>query len=188
MTSQQNQASKPRPYLADSVLIADDEEEIRNSLAEILANDFSHYLTAGTGDEAMEILKNQDIDVLITDLKMPGLSGLDLLQKIVTEGWCTSTMIITGWGERTTVIRALQLGAYDFIDKPFTVDLVRNRAANALCDAKTRRLEIEALELMVEHFGQISKADFHHFSRQQRLDCLQNMYKIFNMQIFRKAN
>jgi DNA-binding NtrC family response regulator len=105
-----------------SILLVDDEPSIVSSFQA----DFSHagYLvaTAASGEEALAILSSQRFDAIITDLVMPGISGLELLKnaKIQTPEICT--IVLTGFGDLPSAIEALRLGADDYLLKPCDVD------------------------------------------------------------------
>ncbi len=104
------------------ILIVDDEPTIRETLSLILKEENYHCDTAANGLEALEKIKSDGFDLIITDLKMPQMGGLELMQetrKIVPR---TSVMIITAYATLESAIQALRLGAYDYIIKPLDFD------------------------------------------------------------------
>ena len=105
------------------ILLVDDEEIIRLSFKRELQA-FYEVSTASSCDEALSILANAHFDMLISDLVMPGLNGLELLKKIKSSHPETCVIIITGYGETKTVIETLRGGADDFLLKPFDFDIL----------------------------------------------------------------
>ena len=101
-----------------NVLIVDDEPLIRKSLYEILRIEGYNAHMAGTGEEAMDLLKEDLMDVVITDMKLPKMSGIDLLEKIKKNYQDTEVVLITGFGSIETAVEAMKKGAYDYITKP----------------------------------------------------------------------
>jgi len=105
-----------------NLLIVDDEQTIRESLGLILREDGYGTVCASDGKEALAILESRDIDVMITDLKMPELDGMTLLQRCSKLCPQTSVIIVTAYGSLDSAIEALRLGAYDYILKPFNFE------------------------------------------------------------------
>ena len=114
-----------------TILVVDDESMMRNLLKKILTRDGYNVLLAEDGDEALQVLAKQPVDLVISDLKMPGLDGFELL-KIVKEEYPTIGMIMmTAYGDTYTVKDALLLGADEYITKPFKsfeISLIVERA------------------------------------------------------------
>ena len=129
------------------LLVADDERNIREGLAESLRLDGHEVETAANGHEAFLRFQNGDIDMVICDLKMPGLSGEELLEKILAESPGTPVIILTGHGTVETAVKAMHLGARDFLTKPVNLEylslLVRQALENRELVLKHRRLEEE---------------------------------------------
>ncbi|HLR25998.1 MAG TPA: sigma-54 dependent transcriptional regulator [Fodinibius sp.] len=115
-----------------SILIADDEEEIRNSLSIILHEEGYRCATAPDGTAAIEALKEHSFDILITDLKMPGANGIEVLKQALKHSSNTLTIIITAHATVETAIQALRKGAADYILKPIDFDEVILRIENLL--------------------------------------------------------
>jgi len=100
------------------ILIVDDEPLIRESLYEILRIEGFDVQMASSGEEAVEILKSHLIDIVVTDLKLPQLSGLDLLDEINKDYPTTEVILITGYGSIETAVEAMKKGAFEYITKP----------------------------------------------------------------------
>ncbi len=102
------------------VLVVDDEMGPREALRLILKPIYEVY-TAASGEEALEILQKEEIDLVTLDLKMPGLSGFDVLKEIKKLNKKIDVIVITGQGSLPNAKEAIHYGAGDFISKPFNV-------------------------------------------------------------------
>ena len=103
------------------VLVVDDEMGPRESLKMIL-NPYYNVLTADRGGQAIEMLKQYPVDLVTLDLKMPGFTGINVLEKVKQHDPDIEAIIITGYGSLDTAIEGLRLGAFDYISKPFDVN------------------------------------------------------------------
>jgi DNA-binding NtrC family response regulator len=135
------------------VLVVDDERPIRFLMEKELPRAGCVVTSAETGEDALERLRSQEFDVVLMDLKMPGIGGLEALRRIRESGASAEVVVLTGHPDVTTAIEAMKLGAYDYLTKPFKlaeVELVLRRAA------ERRRLTQEntALRRMVAQRGQ----------------------------------
>jgi two-component system phosphate regulon sensor histidine kinase PhoR len=129
-----------------SVLVVDDEQDIRDASERILSRVGYHVQKASRGDEALDILNKERVDILLLDLKMPGMDGLEVLERIRKQNTQIQVIVITGYATVETAIEAMKQGAYDFIPKPFEPDQLRivvNRAWEKMCFIR----EAEKLEL-----------------------------------------
>ncbi len=107
------------------ILIADDEEPMRFFLSEMLKKEGYLYETAIDGEDALEKIKRDNFDIAILDLKMPKLSGMELLSEIKKVSPDTVAIIITAHGTRNIAMEAIEKGAYDYFIKPFDVNEMR---------------------------------------------------------------
>ena len=130
-----------------AVLVVDDEQDIRDASERILTRTGFKVMKATRGDEALDVLDKERIDIVLLDLKMPGMDGLEVLKRIRMLSKTIQVIVITGYATVETAIEAMKQGAYDFIPKPFEPDQLRivvNRAwekINFIQEAK--RLEQE---------------------------------------------
>lgn len=104
--------------MGDKVLLVDDEEGIRKVLGISLADAGYDVMTAGSGEEALNIFRNESPSIVLTDIKMPGMDGIVLLRKIKEEKPDTEVIMITGHGDLELAIKSLQFEAADFVTKP----------------------------------------------------------------------
>lgn len=100
------------------ILIVDDEKKQRELLSYILQKENYETLLAGTAEDALKIIKSNEIDVIITDLKLPGIDGIGLLNEALKISPETSIIIITGHGSIDSAVNAIKQGAFDYITKP----------------------------------------------------------------------
>ncbi len=104
----------------ETILVVDDEAGPRESLRMILKPLYEVH-TASNGQEALHLIQSKDFDVVTLDLKMPGLSGIEVLKEIRKLKPNTEVIVITGYGTLTNAQEAIRFGAGDFISKPFDV-------------------------------------------------------------------
>jgi len=143
-----------------TVLLVDDESQILGILAETLDAVGIQAHTCTSGDEALAFLDNHTVEVMVSDLKMPGMNGLELLAKAREKDPDLRMVILTGFGDMKSAVEALRLGAYDYLNKPVDAE----RLIQTLkIGAEQRRLTIENRQL-IENLTEASrlKTDFLH--------------------------
>jgi two-component system response regulator AtoC len=113
------------------ILIADDEINIRRVLEAILKRDGYEVVTAANGNEALARM-SRDIHTVITDLKMPGLDGMQLLRSLSADHPDVPVVMITAHGSVESAVEAVKLGAFDYVEKPFDQEQIRQVVAKAL--------------------------------------------------------
>jgi len=123
-----------------SILIVDDEPSILQSLSGLLSDEGFEVMTASNGYEALKIIDAESPDLVLLDIWMPGIDGIETLKEIKKENPFIQVIIITGHGTIETAVKATKLGAFDFIEKPLSIDKVIVTINNAL---NFRRLEEE---------------------------------------------
>src|SRR5690606_28967525 len=100
------------------ILVIDDEQSIRETLEEILKFEGYEVETASNGKEGLELINNKGYDVILSDVKMPGIDGIELLEKSREIAADTPVVMISGHGNIELAVEAVRKGAYDFISKP----------------------------------------------------------------------
>ncbi|MCK4293941.1 MAG: sigma-54-dependent Fis family transcriptional regulator, partial [Planctomycetes bacterium] len=115
-----------------NILVIDDEESMRDSCRQTLSRDGNRVEMAEDGSKGLTMLKEQSFDVVILDLKMPGLSGMEVLKRIKEGNPAAVVIVITGYATVESAVEAMKNGAYDFISKPFTPDTLRMIVTRAL--------------------------------------------------------
>ena len=128
------------------ILVVDDERGIRESLQGVLEDEGYTVQVAGTAEKALEELHRRSYDVVLLDVWLPGMDGLEALERILTmpSPDRPSVVMISGHGNIETAVRATKLGAFDFLEKPLTIEKVTVTIQNAV---KTRKLEVEVERL-----------------------------------------
>ncbi|NLG16155.1 MAG: response regulator [Fibrobacter sp.] len=124
------------------VLVVDDEVSICEILAQFLNKKGYEVFTAASGEEALDILSASPVDLVVTDIKMPGISGVDLLKYIKENQQSVPVLITTGFPTLDTAIEALKLGAYDYLTKPFHLEEIGEKVKRAMIN---KQLEEENL-------------------------------------------
>ena len=145
-------AAKPK------ILIIDDEEIVRDSCIHILAKSNYEIATAENGMDGLALLKEFQPDLALVDLKMPGISGFEVLDRIHAYDPTIVAIVITGFATVDSAVEAMKKGTYDFLPKPFTPDELRMLVRRGL---ERRKLILETInlrkekELLREHFAAI---------------------------------
>jgi len=116
------------------ILVVDDEKSIRNTLKEILEYENYSVDLASSGKEALELIKKNNYEIVLCDIKMPDIDGIEVLAEIMDKSPDTTVIMISGHGNIETAVDAIKKGAYDFIEKP--LDL--NRLLVTIRNAKER--------------------------------------------------
>jgi two-component system, NtrC family, response regulator AtoC len=128
------------------ILVVDDEPNLRRVLAALLDRDGYDVHTAEDGEQALEILKEHHIDMLLTDLRMPKIDGMELLRRALTIDEELPVVIITAHGTVDNAVEALKTGAFDYITKPFDQTEVRTIVKKALLTRDLAATEASRLE------------------------------------------
>lgn len=152
-----------------SVLLVDDDERFRERLAEALGDRGLQVTTAPGPEAALELIARAPFDAIVTDLKMPGTSGLQFVEQLVNAAQGAKIVVLTGYGTIATAVEAMRLGAQDYLVKPCNADqllaaltetgkvLREDDLAEQI--PSLARLEREHIErVLVECNGNISKA------------------------------
>jgi two-component system response regulator AtoC len=130
-----------------TVLVVDDDRVARDLLAEVLAKEGYRILPASGGAEALELARNNPVDLAIVDLRMPEVDGLAVLRGLQGLRSDTPVIILTAFATIETAMEAIRAGAYDYLSKPFQLEMIRLRARRAL---EERRLRSENLRYRQE--------------------------------------
>jgi DNA-binding NtrC family response regulator len=104
------------------ILLVDDEVVFTTNMGKLLTNRGYKVTAANSGDAAIQALEKENYDVVVLDLKMPGMDGLATLKEIKKLGLFTETLILTGHGSIDTALEAIKIGAYDYLTKPCEID------------------------------------------------------------------
>lgn len=114
-----------------SVLLVDDERTILVSLRDSLRDAGAEVVTAADGNQAVQLLRERAFDVVVSDVRLPGMSGIDLLAKVQEQGLETPVILMTAYATVDQAVGAMKMGAYDYVTKPFPNEKVVRMVQNA---------------------------------------------------------
>ncbi|MBW1936887.1 MAG: response regulator [Deltaproteobacteria bacterium] len=138
--------------LGAKILLVDDEVTFTENMAKLLNARGYRVTTANSGDEAIRMLEKENFDVVVLDLKMPGMDGLTTLKEIKKLDLFTETLILTGHGSIDSALEAVKLGAYDYLTKPCEIDelVAKIEGAWAKKDEEVKKDIEEKIQKVVE--------------------------------------
>jgi len=131
----------------EKILVIDDESGIRSSLKGILEDEGFSVKATDTGEKALQLLKTENFDLILLDIWLPEMNGIEVLEKIKSQGENAQVVMITGHGSVESAVRATKLGAFNFLEKPLSLEKVLLTAKNAL---HQKKLEEENLQLQAK--------------------------------------
>ena len=114
------------------ILVVDDELSMREFLSILLEREGYDVAVAGSAEEALRLMDNSPFDLVLSDVNMPGLSGIELLARIRKQSPGTGVLMITAYSAAEQAVEAMKLGAYDYIAKPFKIEEIKQLVINAL--------------------------------------------------------
>src|SRR6266478_4654275 len=129
--------------MADSILIVDDERGIRETLRAVLEDEGFYAVAVASGEECLKAVKEKIYSCILLDVWLPGIDGLDTLEKLESSDFSGSVVIISGHGNVETAVRATKLGAFDFIEKPLSIEKTLLTVRNALRQRRLERLNAD---------------------------------------------
>ena len=135
------------------ILIVDDEQSLREMLAVLLRREGYQIYQAANGEEALHEIAEHNLDLIISDIKMPRLSGIDLLRRLREQEDDTTIIMITAFSSTEEAVEAMKLGAYDYITKPFKNDEIRLVVKNALERRQLQRENRQLKQQLNERFS-----------------------------------
>lgn len=136
-----------------SVLIVDDERSMRDFLKILLEKNAHQVTTADSGERALETLKKQNVDVIVTDIRMPGMSGIELLETVKEQSPELPVIMITAFATPDDAVLAMKNGAFDYISKPFNVDEIKSVIESATTRNVTPQKHQELSAIFPEIIG-----------------------------------
>src|SRR5512139_1074827 len=139
-----------------SILVVDDENAVRHSMTSWFRKDGYDVSAAANAAEALHLMRERTFDVVLLDIRMPGMDGMELQEHIHNVDPKIAVIMITAFASVDTAVRALKQGAFDYVTKPIDPDELSHLVKRAL---KERRLEDENSQLK-ETIAELSSADF----------------------------
>ena len=122
-----------------NILVTEDDEKMRNGLVEILKGEGYNVDSADNGQKGLEMIKEKDYDVVLSDLIMPVMGGMELLRNIKQIKPETSVIFITAFGTIENAVEAIKVGASDYITKPFKIDEVQSKIKKVLAEKEFKK-------------------------------------------------
>jgi len=135
-----------------SILIVDDDRAVRENLAKYLSPDYVTYIASNGHDAIRKIQENSDIEVILSDLKMPEMDGIELLEKVKLSNKDIVTIFITGFSTIESAVDAMRKGAYDYLTKPIDLNKLEITIKNAIENKKLRSENIMLKQQIREKF------------------------------------
>ncbi len=126
------------------VLVIDDDAVVGRSFDRVLSEKGYEVSTALSGEEALDTIENTEFDVVFTDIKMPGMDGLEVAERIKARCPWTPVVVITGYGTEENEARASVLGVSGFVHKPLTPEIIESVTLKALNDPKMVEMAVES--------------------------------------------
>jgi DNA-binding response OmpR family regulator len=146
------------------ILVMEDDKTISAALEMILTEAGYDVDVAGTGENALELFDQKPFDLIIADLKLPGISGMEVIKQVKEKNPKVEVIVITGVGTQPIAEEALELGAHDFLPKPFTDDQIKTAIDEALKQHETGPFRLFSLIQKREVLGVLTRAaDDEHF-------------------------
>src|SRR5450759_2934098 len=141
--------------LVSRILVIDDDQAVRDSMARMLRGAGYNVETASTGEEGVAAAKGNVYDVILSDMRMPGISGIEVLKRLRDQHVDSAFIVMTGFGTVDTAVEAMKLGAVDFVQKPFFRDELLMRVRSAA----DRRQLARQVDLLQRHIRGTSTVD-----------------------------
>ena len=160
------------------VLIVDDEQVVCDLLSEELTERGYLCTAVLSGQEALAKTKEEHFDLVLLDVRLPGMSGMEVLRKLSEERPSFPVIMITALNDASTAVEAMKLGAYDYIVKPFDLGQVESCMRRALKQrgAKSRTLDMEAIARHRRFSGQVAgRQELPIFSHRERRGCARTL-------------
>ena len=139
------------------ILVVDDNRELREILEEYLRGEGDNVEGANNGKEALEKYRDNYYDLIITDLNMPELAGMELIKTIQQENEITEFVIITGYASMDSAVEAIKIGAFDYIVKPFRMEELKVVVKNVREKVRLKKLNTQLYDTLKSFYDEIER-------------------------------
>ncbi len=165
------------------ILVVDDEESIRIVVSQVLIDDGHRVTTAESGEQALDLISKRPFNLVVTDIRMSGMSGIDLLKKIRSINSSAEVVIITSYGSMDSAIQAMRDGAYDYLAKPFeSLHAISSVAARVKDKIRLSQENNELNEKVRTYNSQLKRAN----QELKELTTIDSLTNLFNKLYFHK--
>ena len=152
MSSSDTNNSSSNPSSAH-VLLVEDEKDVRDALRVQLQDEGHQVVEAESGDEALSLLEQSPFDIMLTDVMIPNINGIELVERIGNFSSIPVTIVMTGYGSVEMAVKAIKAGAFDFLQKPFSVEVLSATIESALRVKSLRDENVELRRTVKGQFG-----------------------------------
>ena len=135
------------------ILLVEDEKDVREALSAQLQDEGHQVVEAETGSEALALLEQSPFDILLTDVMIPGINGIELVERIADFQPVPVTIVMTGYGSVEMAVKAIKAGAFDFLQKPFSLEVLSATIESALRVKSLRDENVELRRTVKGQFG-----------------------------------
>src|ERR671927_573497 len=142
----------------DSILIVDDERGIRDTLRAVMEDEGFVADTVATGEECLKALGKRAYGCVLLDVWLPGIDGMETLRQLRASGCDAAVVMISGHGNIETAVRATKLGAFDFIEKPLSIEKTVLAVRNALRQKQLERVNAELIAELNREYAMIGES------------------------------
>src|SRR3712207_3373704 len=144
--------------MTDSILIVDDERGIRETLRGVLEDEGFAADAVGSGEDALRAVERRSYGCVLLDVWLPGMDGLETLRRLREQGAAAAVVMISGHGTIETAVRATKLGAFDFIEKPLSIEKTVLTVRNALRQRELERVNAALKEELREEWVMVGES------------------------------
>mgnify|MGYP003587298358 CR=1 FL=1 len=162
-------------------LLVDDEAPIRNILIDILEDMPLEIVQASDGVEAWELFQKEKFDLVITDIHMTNMNGLDFAEKAIKRDYSVPILVITAFDDKDRILRALQIGIYDFITKPVVDEFLIDRVQRAIDKRRLVKAESQIIDILHEMMSIPNEQCLESMNLQERLDYIHQLVTIVSI-------
>src|ERR671929_366146 len=141
--------------MTDTILIVDDERGIRETLRAVLEDEGFACETAASGEECLRVVERRAFGCVLLDVWLPGIDGIETLERLRAGGVDASVVMISGHGNIETAVRATKLGAFDFIEKPLSIEKTVLTVRNALRQQRLELMNADMAATLAQEYGMV---------------------------------
>ncbi|MFZ4826296.1 MAG: response regulator transcription factor [Phototrophicaceae bacterium] len=152
------------------ILVVDDEGAIRYSVSKTLQRVGYHVSEAESGEKALEMMVQQEFDVILTDIRMPGIDGVELLRRIKEIAPDASVILMTGYASLSTAVEALRLGAHDYLIKPSSSQDIKHSVSEGLRRSRNLKRRRDLLKIMQRNLSDLQSSQVKDYNNYEPRD------------------